>query len=265
MTQTSDELAAGLGASRTRSCSTRSASSGSCSGLPGRSPAAWRSAVGGRLERLPGGRRAPPTGVAAAAAAPAGDRLEARPRADGRGGAAPPSGSALARPRRASVPATGPPGHGGRDAGEPVRGPRGGPTGARGRVGQGRRREVVGHGQPRRGARPRRAHRVGLLDADIYGFSVPRMLGVEYPPIVVGRTIVPPGRPRGPGDLDGLLRRRGQGGRLAGADAPQGARAVPRRRPLGRPRLPRSSTCRRAPATSPLSVAQQLPAPSSTS
>ncbi|MHB1782433.1 MAG: P-loop NTPase [Acidimicrobiales bacterium] len=35
-------------------------------------------------------------------------------------------------------------------------------------------------------------HSVGLLDADIYGFSVPRMLGVEHPPMVVGRTIVPP-------------------------------------------------------------------------
>jgi ATP-binding protein involved in chromosome partitioning len=33
---------------------------------------------------------------------------------------------------------------------------------------------------------------VGLLDADIYGFSVPRMLGVESPPLLVGRTIVPP-------------------------------------------------------------------------
>jgi ATP-binding protein involved in chromosome partitioning len=35
-------------------------------------------------------------------------------------------------------------------------------------------------------------HSVGLLDADIYGFSVPRMLGVAYPPIVLGKTIVPP-------------------------------------------------------------------------
>ena len=35
-------------------------------------------------------------------------------------------------------------------------------------------------------------HRVGLLDADIYGFSAPRMLEVAYPPVVVGKTIVPP-------------------------------------------------------------------------
>lgn len=38
----------------------------------------------------------------------------------------------------------------------------------------------------------RSGHSVGLLDADIYGFSVPRMLGVVHPPMIVGRTIVPP-------------------------------------------------------------------------
>jgi ATP-binding protein involved in chromosome partitioning len=38
----------------------------------------------------------------------------------------------------------------------------------------------------------RLGHRVGLLDADIYGFSIPRMLEVGYPPIVLGRVIVPP-------------------------------------------------------------------------
>jgi len=38
----------------------------------------------------------------------------------------------------------------------------------------------------------RSGHTVGLLDADITGFSVPRMLGVEHPPILAGRTIVPP-------------------------------------------------------------------------
>lgn len=35
-------------------------------------------------------------------------------------------------------------------------------------------------------------HAVGILDADIYGFSVPKMLGVGYPPVVLGRTIIPP-------------------------------------------------------------------------
>ncbi|MGH3026311.1 MAG: P-loop NTPase, partial [Gaiellaceae bacterium] len=28
--------------------------------------------------------------------------------------------------------------------------------------------------------------------ADIYGFSIPRMIGVGYPPIVLGKTIIPP-------------------------------------------------------------------------
>jgi ATP-binding protein involved in chromosome partitioning len=35
-------------------------------------------------------------------------------------------------------------------------------------------------------------HSVGLLDADIYGFSVPRMLGVDHPPMVFGGIVVPP-------------------------------------------------------------------------
>jgi len=35
-------------------------------------------------------------------------------------------------------------------------------------------------------------HTVGLLDADVYGFSIPRMLGVRHEPVVLGPTIVPP-------------------------------------------------------------------------
>ncbi|CAN5585520.1 P-loop NTPase [soil metagenome] len=35
-------------------------------------------------------------------------------------------------------------------------------------------------------------HTVGLLDADVWGFSVPRMLGVHETPAVVGDMIVPP-------------------------------------------------------------------------
>ncbi|MFQ5426833.1 MAG: P-loop NTPase, partial [Gaiellales bacterium] len=37
-------------------------------------------------------------------------------------------------------------------------------------------------------------HRVGVIDADIYGYSVPRMLGIDQRPIVVDRLIVPPVR-----------------------------------------------------------------------
>jgi ATP-binding protein involved in chromosome partitioning len=38
----------------------------------------------------------------------------------------------------------------------------------------------------------RRGASVGLLDADVYGFSVPSMLGVERPPSMVGDLLVPP-------------------------------------------------------------------------
>jgi ATP-binding protein involved in chromosome partitioning len=38
----------------------------------------------------------------------------------------------------------------------------------------------------------RLGHQVGLLDADIYGFSAPRMLQVGYPPLVLDHAIVPP-------------------------------------------------------------------------
>jgi ATP-binding protein involved in chromosome partitioning len=38
----------------------------------------------------------------------------------------------------------------------------------------------------------RAGHSVGLLDADIHGFSVPRMLKVGYAPLVLGKTILPP-------------------------------------------------------------------------
>ena len=37
-----------------------------------------------------------------------------------------------------------------------------------------------------------RGHEVGVVDADIYGFSIPGMLGIDQRPIVVDKMIVPP-------------------------------------------------------------------------
>jgi len=36
-----------------------------------------------------------------------------------------------------------------------------------------------------------RGHRVGVVDADVWGFSIPRMLGVQRPPLVIDQMIVP--------------------------------------------------------------------------
>jgi ATP-binding protein involved in chromosome partitioning len=38
----------------------------------------------------------------------------------------------------------------------------------------------------------RAGHDVAVLDADVWGFSIPRMLGVEEPPAVLGGVILPP-------------------------------------------------------------------------
>jgi ATP-binding protein involved in chromosome partitioning len=35
-------------------------------------------------------------------------------------------------------------------------------------------------------------HRVGIVDADIYGYSIPRMLGADRDPVVIDRMLVPP-------------------------------------------------------------------------
>jgi ATP-binding protein involved in chromosome partitioning len=34
-------------------------------------------------------------------------------------------------------------------------------------------------------------HRVGLLDADVYGFSVPKMLGADHDPVILGDIVLP--------------------------------------------------------------------------
>ncbi|HSH59479.1 MAG TPA: Mrp/NBP35 family ATP-binding protein [Acidimicrobiales bacterium] len=38
----------------------------------------------------------------------------------------------------------------------------------------------------------RRGHEVGLLDADVYGFSVPKMMGIHHDPVVIDDMVVPP-------------------------------------------------------------------------
>ena len=38
----------------------------------------------------------------------------------------------------------------------------------------------------------RKGHSVGVIDGDIWGFSIPRMLGISDPPIVIEQSIVPP-------------------------------------------------------------------------
>ncbi len=37
-----------------------------------------------------------------------------------------------------------------------------------------------------------RGHTVGIVDADIYGFSIPRMLGAERDPVIIDNMLVPP-------------------------------------------------------------------------
>ena len=82
--------------------------------------------------------------------------------------------------------------------------------------------------------------RVGVLDADVWGYSIPRMLGLGGRQAARQRRAQdhPARRPRPEGHVDRLLRQGGRGRRVARADAPQGAHAVPRGRRVGRARLP---------------------------
>ena len=79
--------------------------------------------------------------------------------------------------------------------------------------------------------------RVGLMDADVYGPSIPHLLGSRERP--AGRRRPHPAR-RGRrigGHVDGFPGAGGRGGDLARADAAHGPDAVPPRHGLGRPRL----------------------------
>ena len=57
---------------------------------------------------------------------------------------------------------------------------------------QGRRRQVVADRQPRGRVLRSSGHRVGVLDADIYGHSIPHILGIRQKPVAVDEMIVPP-------------------------------------------------------------------------
>jgi hypothetical protein len=75
--------------------------------------------------------------------------------------------------------------------------------------------------------------RVGLLDADIYGPSAPRMMGVDGEPSLRGRQAAAAGSPRHQDHVDRLPGRRGQGDDLARADGLVGGAPDDQRRGLG--------------------------------
>ena len=90
-------------------------------------------------------------------------------------------------------------------------------------------------------ALPETARRSAILDADVWGYSIPRMygLGATRPKVnapAQDRAARGPGRREG--HVDRLLRAGGRRRRLARADAAQGAHPVPRGRRVGRAGLP---------------------------
>ena len=81
---------------------------------------------------------------------------------------------------------------------DPVRPARLADQGVRDRERQGRRRQVVGDGEPRPGDGQGRDAQVGIVDADIYGHSVPAMLGIaDSRPTQVEDLIMPVPTPSG--------------------------------------------------------------------
>ena len=84
----------------------------------------------------------------------------------------------------------------------------------------------------------RRGLSVGVVDADIYGHSVPRMLGVDDKPTQVDNMIMPPQAYGVKVISIGMFTPGQHPGRVARADAAPRAAAVPRRRLVGRPRRP---------------------------
>ena len=82
----------------------------------------------------------------------------------------------------------------------------------------------------------RAGSKVGLMDADVYGPSIPHLLGVECAAAADGRRQAsqPIDARRHAGHVDGLSGAAGRSGRVARADAARGDHAVPARYGLGR-------------------------------
>ncbi len=133
------------------------------------------------------------------------------------------------------------------------------------RLGQGRRRQVVGHRPTSPSRSPSAASTVAVVDADVWGFSIPRMLGVDRAAGRHRRDARPARGLRRALHLDGLLRRR-RTRRSSG-----GARCCTRRSSSSSPTCTgtspttSSSTCRRAPATSRSRSPSSCPGPRSSS
>ena len=120
------------------------------------------------------------------------------------------------------------------------------------RLGQGRRRQVDADRQPRRRA-GRRGQDASACSTPTSGATRSRACSAsaaQRPTVSAERKILPLEAARHQGHVDRLLRRGGRGGRLARADAPQGAHASSSRTSTGASSTTCSSTCRRAPATS---------------
>ena len=100
---------------------------------------------------------------------------------------------------------------------------------------------------------------VGVVDADIYGYSIPRMLGTDRDPVVIDQMLVPPEAYGVRCISIGYFVPEGQAVIWRGPDAAQGARAVPHRRVLGRARLPARRHAARHRRHRPQSLSQYLP------
>ena len=151
-----------------------------------------------------------------------------------------------------------------RGPGHPVRRPESRTRVPAHRLGQGRRGQVVGHHQPGRRAGPA-GHSVGVLDADVYGFSIPRMLGVDRDPVRASTRCSCRPRPTA------CAASRWASSPRRTSRSSGGARCCTRRSSSSSPTstgtTPTScwSTCRRAPATSRSRSPSSCPGPRSTS